>query len=63
MSGSALYTYDSPLNPGSPVVYGVYSQVLCTASGCAGNTYASDITRVTPTFAGMVAARKSPWGG
>lgn len=63
MSGSALYTYSSPLNPGSPVAYGVYSQVLCTASACAGDTYPSDITRITPSFAQMIAARKSLWGG
>lgn len=63
MSGSAFYTYDSPLNFNAPVAYGVYSQMPCFPDDCVGNSFASTITRITPTYASMMAARKSIWGG
>lgn len=63
MSGSAGYTYDSPINPGNPIAFGVYSQFLCTAASCSGTTHASDMTRITPSYAGMMVAYKSIWGG
>jgi Trypsin-like peptidase domain len=61
MSGSAMYTPDSP---GGLVALGVYSQFLCTAAACADDpdsAYPNIITRVTPEYAGFISLAKSLW--
>lgn len=61
MSGSAMYTPDSP---GGLVALGVYSQFLCTAAACADDpdrNYPNIITRVTPEYAGFISLAKSLW--
>ena len=53
MSGSAMYTPDSP---GGLVALGVYSQFLCTAAACEDDPdgeYPNIITRVTPEYRGV----------
>ena len=61
MSGSAMYTADSP---GGLVALGVYSQYLCTAAACEDDPdgdYPNIITRVTPEYAGFISMARSLW--
>ncbi len=59
MSGSAVYTYDSPINLGNPIAFGVYSQMLCVGPGCAGDSFPTDVTRLTQDYAETIALMKS----
>ena len=61
MSGSAMYTPDSP---GGLVALGVYSQFLCTATACEDDPdeeYPNIVTRVTPEYAGFISMARSIW--
>lgn len=61
MSGSAMYTADSP---GGLVALGVYSQYLCTAAACEDDPdgeFPNIITRITPEYAGFISMAKSIW--
>lgn len=61
MSGSAMYTDDSP---GGLVALGVYSQFVCTAAACSSHSmgdFPNGITRVTPQYAQMISMGKALW--
>lgn len=61
MSGSAMYTADSP---GGLVALGVYSQFICTAAACASSSqgdFPNTITRITPEYAQLISMGKALW--
>jgi hypothetical protein len=61
MSGSPMYRYN---DAGIPLALGVYSHFICTAEDCAADPsgdFPNVMTRVTPEYAGWIAAAKSLW--
>lgn len=55
MSGSAIYTYDSDINPGNPVAFGVYSQMHSPTDA----SHPNQMTRITPSYASWISYYKN----